>query len=99
MLVRDTFSELRALAASGARFGCILCDPPHSFTTFSAAGRDRCADKHYAVMDHASILAMAPLVQGLAAKDCALMLWSSGTFAERSLEIAQAWGFNSLRSE
>jgi N6-adenosine-specific RNA methylase IME4 len=90
---RDTFAELRALADSGARFGVILADPPHSFSTYSPKGRDRCADKHYELMSHSAIVAMGALVQALAAKDCALFLWSSGTFAGRSLEIAQAWGF------
>jgi N6-adenosine-specific RNA methylase IME4 len=90
---RDTFAELRALAESGFRAGVIYVDAPHSFSTYSAKGRDRCADKHYTVMTHADILGMAPLAQALAAPDCALFNWASGTFDERSREMVLAWGF------
>jgi N6-adenosine-specific RNA methylase IME4 len=93
LAVRDTMAELRALADSGHRAGVIYADPPHKYKTYSDKGRDRCADRHYAVMEHEDILAMGPLVEALAAKDCALFLWTNGTFAERSHEIAEAWGF------
>jgi N6-adenosine-specific RNA methylase IME4 len=92
-MLRNTFAELEALATTGYRAGVIYVDAPHSFSTYSAKGRDRCADKHYAVMNHADILAMAPLVQALAAPDCALFNWASGTFDERSREMMLAWGF------
>jgi N6-adenosine-specific RNA methylase IME4 len=92
-MTRNTMAELHALVDSGYRAGVISGDPPHRYETYSDKGRDRCADRHYAVMEHEDILAMGPLVKALAAKDCALSLWTSGTFAERSYEIAEAWGF------
>jgi N6-adenosine-specific RNA methylase IME4 len=92
-MTRNTMAELGALAESGYRAGVLYADPPQSFTTYSAKGRDRCADKHYTVMTHADIMAMGPLVEALAADSSALLLWTSGTFAERSHEIAAAWGF------
>lgn len=93
MNIRNTLAELPALAASGVRFGVIYADPPHIFTTYSAKGRDRCADRHYPLMSHDDIKAMGPLIQALAAKDCALFLRASAALDERSRDIALAWGF------
>jgi N6-adenosine-specific RNA methylase IME4 len=91
---RNTFDELRTLAASGFRAGIVYAYPPHSFSTYSDKGiTARHQSAKYTVMAHRDILAMGPLVQALAARDCALNLWSSGVFLERSLEIMRAWGF------
>jgi N6-adenosine-specific RNA methylase IME4 len=38
--------------------------------------------------------AMGPVVQALAAKDCALLYWTSGPQMNDALDIVAAWGFD-----
>lgn len=76
-----------------AHFGCILADPPWAFRTFSGETMTphRSAEDHYATMTLAEMAALP--VASLAAKDCALFLWSVGSHLGEALELAAAWGF------
>ncbi len=86
-----TVDDLAALAASGARFGAILADPPWEYVTYSERGQDRGASRHYEVQTLDDILAMP--IAPLAARDCALFLWTSGPFVPDALRVIEAWGF------
>jgi len=74
-------------------FGCILADPPWAFRTFSGKNSTphRCAEDHYRTMPLAEIAALP--VQELAAKDCALFMWSVDSHIDQAIELAKGWGF------
>jgi hypothetical protein len=67
-----TVADLEALADSGGKFGVICPDFPWAFETYSGKGKQRSADRRYDTWPMQRILAMAPLIQKLAADDCAL---------------------------
>jgi N6-adenosine-specific RNA methylase IME4 len=73
------------------RFSVILADPPWNFQTYSAKGRDRNADKHYACMGLEDIKSL-PVVD-LAANNAVLFLWVSNPQLKDGLEVMEAWGF------
>jgi N6-adenosine-specific RNA methylase IME4 len=69
----------------------IVADPPWRYSVFSPKGEGRSATRHYATMRLADIKAMP--VEGLAATDCHLFLWSTGPNLAQSFEVIEAWGF------
>ena len=89
-----TVDDLMALAASGYRASAICVDVPSRFMAYSSKGRQRSAERHYETMDVAELAAMAPVIQALAGKDCALFYWTSGPFNAEALEVVKAWGFD-----
>lgn len=80
------FSNLAAHA-----YKVILMDPPWSFITYSDAGKERSADRHYVCMTLEEIAALP--VGDLAADDCALFLWTTGGFLPAALDLLKGWGF------
>jgi N6-adenosine-specific RNA methylase IME4 len=88
-----TVADLEALAASGLRAGVICPDFPWQFETYSGKGKQRSADRRYDCWSLERILTMAPLIERLAADDCALMLWSIGPEQPGALEVIKACGF------
>ena len=66
---------------------------PSRFMNSSGEGKIRSAERHYNTKSIAELKAMAPIVQTLAAKDCALLYWTSGALAEQAHEIIRACGF------
>jgi N6-adenosine-specific RNA methylase IME4 len=90
-----TVADLQALAASGFKASVIYADIPSRYTTYSGKGKQRSADRYYDTMDVAELLkALEPsLIQKLAAKDCALLFWTSGPQNANALEIITTWGF------
>jgi N6-adenosine-specific RNA methylase IME4 len=89
-----TVDDLAALAASGYRAGVIYPDVPARFKTYSDKGKQRGADRHYKTMTVDELKAMGPVIQTLAAKDCALLYWTSGPFAKQAVTIIESWGFD-----
>jgi N6-adenosine-specific RNA methylase IME4 len=85
--------DLRALAASGYRAATILADVPSKFEVRSGKGKQRSAERYYDVLDVPALKAMGPLVQSLAAQDCALFFWTTGPQMEHALDVIAAWGF------
>jgi N6-adenosine-specific RNA methylase IME4 len=72
-------------------YGAILADPPWSFLTRSDKGKDRSPEQHYNCMSLAEIKALP--VRELAAKDCALFIWTIDTHVAMALDVITAWGF------
>lgn len=69
-------------------YGTIAADPPWKFK----AGRsDRSTENHYPTMPLADIKVLP--VADLAAKDCALFLWTTPPLLKQSLEVMEAWRF------
>jgi N6-adenosine-specific RNA methylase IME4 len=90
-----TVTDLMALAASGFKASVIYVDVPSRYTTYSGKGKQRSSNRYYDTMDVAELLkALEPsLIQKLAAKDCALLYWTSGPQNANALEVIKAWGF------
>jgi N6-adenosine-specific RNA methylase IME4 len=89
-----TIDDLRALAASGYKAGSIYVDVPTRYLTYSGEGKQRSAERYYNTQGIGELKAMAPLIQALAAKDCALHYWTSGPQNANAIEIIREWGFD-----
>lgn len=74
-------------------FGCILADPPWAFRTYSNKNTTphRCAEDHYSTVPVEDLMNL-PL-GGVAAPDCALIMWIVGSHIPQAIELASAWGF------
>lgn len=73
------------------KYGVIYADPPWSFKNYSVKGEAKNPNKHYSCMSVDQIAALP--VKALAARDCALFMWTTGPFLEASFAVAKAWGF------
>jgi len=72
-------------------YGVIYADPPWSFATYSAKGKGRAADAHYACLSFAEIAALP--VASWAAPDSILLLWVTDPLLPKGLALIEAWGF------
>jgi N6-adenosine-specific RNA methylase IME4 len=88
-----TVADLHTLAASSYRAGVFYVDVASRFETYSHEGKQRSAERYYDTSALAELKAMAPVIHALAAKDCALLYWTSGPFAEQAHEIIRGWDF------
>jgi hypothetical protein len=88
-----TVADLEAVAASGYEAKVIYVDVPSEFEVYSGKGKQRAAERYYDTMTPDDLKAMGPLVQALAARDCALMYWTTGPQMKHALDIVEAWGF------
>lgn len=79
-------------------FGCILADPPWHFQTYSGGKSvPTQAPDPYRTMELDHLVALP--VASVAAKDCALVMWASGTHTDRAIALAKAWGFRFVRGD
>jgi N6-adenosine-specific RNA methylase IME4 len=85
------FTEGPLVGLKKWHYGAILADPPWSFMTRSDKGKDRSPETHYDCMSLDEIKALP--VGELAAKDCALFMWTIDTHLAMALDVIAAWGF------
>lgn len=89
--------QLRAYAAEGRRYACLLADPPWAFLTYSGNKvPQRATTQHYDTMTEAELSALP--VADLVADDAWMQMWVLGTHIDQALRIGACWGFayNSL---
>lgn len=79
------------IEAPGGGFRVISADPPWMFKVFSAKGEGRSASQHYNTMSLDDICALP--VSDLAARDCHLFLWVTGSNLPHGLRVMESWGF------
>ncbi len=72
-------------------YGAILADPPWRFRPFGDGGLGRAPESHYPTMATDDIAALP--VGDLAAKDCALFLWTVPSMLLDALTVMRSWGF------
>jgi N6-adenosine-specific RNA methylase IME4 len=72
-------------------FDLILADPAWRFATYSAKGKDKCPDRHYATMSLDTICRLP--VSKIAAPDSLLALWIYGPLLLEVGRVMAAWGF------
>jgi N6-adenosine-specific RNA methylase IME4 len=70
-------------------FGCIACDPPWNFATWSQTRQTRAPD--YDLMATTDIGSLP--VADLALPDCVLLLWATNPMLPQALDTMQSWGF------
>lgn len=83
-----TTSDLVALSARGDRFGVIYADPPW---LYSNQGTRAATSNHYGGMTVDELCELP--IQGLAADDAFLHLWTTNAFLFDCPRIMAAWGF------
>jgi N6-adenosine-specific RNA methylase IME4 len=71
-------------------YDLLVIDPPWPFKTWSQAGQDRSASKHYRVMTLADIKALP--VRKLLKDDAVVLLWTTGAMLAQTVAIMEAWG-------
>lgn len=83
--------QLRALAAAGRRYACLLADPPWAFKTYSGDRvPQRAKAQHYDTMTEAELSAL-PVAEVLA-EDALMQMWVLGTHVDQALRIGERWG-------
>jgi N6-adenosine-specific RNA methylase IME4 len=89
-----TVADLEALAQSGKKFGVICPDLPWRFEVYSGKGKQCSAERYYDTWPLERIKAFArDFIPRLAAKNCALLLWSVWPEHPGALEAIAACGF------
>lgn len=81
-------ADLHALAASGRKFGCIYLDPPWLYDN---QGTRAATGNHYGGMTVAELCELP--VDGFAAEDAHLHLWTTNAFLFEAPRLFAAWGF------
>jgi N6-adenosine-specific RNA methylase IME4 len=71
-------------------YDLVAIDPPWPFATWSAAGQDKSASKHYSLMTLAEIMALP--VRKLLKDNAVVLLWTTGAMLEQAHEVMRAWG-------
>lgn len=90
MKVRRAVRPREVDAGQGAlRFGLIHTDPPWRYSDKSKNRGG--AERHYGTMSLEELKAMN--VGDHAAKDCCLMMWTTGPQLADSIDLMRAWGF------
>jgi N6-adenosine-specific RNA methylase IME4 len=87
-------ADLDELGARGFKAAVIYVDVPSRYLTYSGEGKMRSAERYYDTESIAELKAMAPIIQALAAKDCALFYWTSGPQDANAHDIIREWGFD-----
>lgn len=83
------------------KYDVLLADPPWKYNSRKAGNERKYlptkfgggAEKHYALMSDEEILRLAPMVDSLAAENCALFLWATCPRLPLAIEVMKAWGF------
>ena len=74
------------------RYNIVYADPPWSFATYSAKGKEKkSAELHYNCMTTEDIYNLP--VQNICADDCILFLWVTNPMLKQGLETIERWGF------
>lgn len=72
------------------RFSVITADPPWRYGNAVTRGS---AEDHYPTMSLEDICALSSRVEGWAADNCHLYLWTTNGFLREAFEVVDAWGF------
>jgi N6-adenosine-specific RNA methylase IME4 len=91
MLGNPNIKSIAMLEFPTGSYRVIYCDPPWTFQTYSNKGKGRSAEQHYNCMSLDDIKALP--VGDLAAKECALFLWTTFPHLMQAREVIDAWGF------
>lgn len=75
------------------QFKTVMVDPPWAYDD-DMPGPGRGSNSHYDTLHYGTVLGMAPQIQQATAPSAHLYLWTTNSFIQEALEIAEAWGFD-----
>lgn len=86
-------SNLLAVPRPLGGFPVIVADPPWRYKTFSGHGvpQRHTIEPHYPTMSEDELCALP--VRMMAARDCALHMWTISSHVDQAIRVAEAWGF------
>ena len=84
----QSVQTLAELADAGKRFGTIYADPPWKYGN---QGTRAATDNHYPTMTVEEVCALP--IEGLAAENAHLHLWTTNAFLRPAFDVITAWGF------
>lgn len=76
-------------------FGCVLADPPWSFSNWSEAGERKNPNQHYpcATTEDIARIGRDLGLDFVCAPDCGLMMWATAPMLPQALDVMRGWGF------
>jgi N6-adenosine-specific RNA methylase IME4 len=89
-IIAENFKEPQ-LPKSKKKYNIIYADPPWSFKHYSDKGKGRAPDNYYKCQNLEDIKNLP--IGDLASDNCALFMWVTYPFLEKSFEVLKAWGF------
>jgi N6-adenosine-specific RNA methylase IME4 len=81
-------TKIKPLPKVAGGFGVILCDPPWSYSNKTTRAA---ADHNYATLTAFELQTLP--VSDVAAKNCALLMWSTCPMVPDALALGKSWGF------
>lgn len=90
-LVRDTMQSLLE-TNKGIPRSIIFADPPWTYDGSNGGSLMGLASHHYNTMSLNDICALD--IKKIAAKNCILLMWTTGPHIKSALEVIDAWGFS-----
>lgn len=88
--IREEF-KAPSFPSGKKKYKIIYADPPWNFKHYSEKGKGRSPDNYYKTMSLQDIKDLP--VEGMAADDSVLFLWTTFPFLEKSFEVIKSWGF------
>jgi len=73
-------------------FSTVVADPPWSYGD-DLPGPGRGADSHYDTLHSRTVAGMGPQIREVTSPSAHLWLWTTNSFLQESLEVAESWGF------
>lgn len=71
----------------------LMVDPPWAYDD-DMPGPGRGSNSHYDTLHYGTVLGMAPQIRKVTASSAHLYLWTTNSFMQEAMEIAEAWGFD-----
>lgn len=85
------FPELPSLPEGP--YSTLMADPPWAYDD-EMPGPGRGSSSHYDTLHYGTVMGMAPQLRKVTAPSAHLYLWTTNSFMEEALGIADAWGFD-----
>lgn len=71
----------------------VLADPPWTFRTYSAKGKGKSPEQHYACMNLDDLAKLGESLQAVTAPDAILLMWAIDPLLPQAILLGQTWGF------
>lgn len=74
-------------------FKTVMADPPWAYED-DLPGPARGSGSHYDTLHYGTVMGMGPQIREVTAGHAHLYLWTTNSFMEEALDVAEAWGFD-----
>lgn len=86
-----SFPSLPDLPEGG--FKTVMADPPWAYDD-DLPGPARGSGSHYDTLHYGTVMGMGPQIRKVTAPHAHLYLWTTNSFMEEALQVAEEWGFD-----